>query len=108
MLTTYKLSSQLTMSSQPSYHVPVLDGANYGVWSKAMKAFLMSLGLWVYTNRNLGEPSIPNYGDTPTAEQLVAIAQAQHQHDEWAKFNNMAIGHMVLHSTPPIQKEFVG
>jgi gag-polypeptide of LTR copia-type len=37
--------------------VPILDGANYGIWSKAMKAFLMSLGLWGYADGTLEEPA---------------------------------------------------
>ena len=32
--------------SQMTQLVPVLDGSNYGTWAKAMKAYLMFMGLW--------------------------------------------------------------
>jgi gag-polypeptide of LTR copia-type len=45
------------MSNNVASLVPILDGANYGIWSKAMKAYLMSLGLWGYVDGTLAEPA---------------------------------------------------
>jgi hypothetical protein len=45
------------MSTNVASLVPILDGTNYGIWSKAMKAFLMSLGLWGYADGTLAEPA---------------------------------------------------
>ena len=49
--------------------VPVLDGTNYSIWSKAMKAYLMSLGLWSYVSGTIQEPQLPA---NPTPEQGIA------------------------------------
>src|ERR1700752_2765101 len=50
------LALQLTMSQQLTSLVPVLDGSNYGLWSQAVKAYLMSLGLWGYVTGNIECP----------------------------------------------------
>ena len=39
---------QISMSNNATQFVLILDGSNYGLWSTAMRAFLMSLGLWAH------------------------------------------------------------
>jgi hypothetical protein len=47
------------MSSQLTTFVQVIDGQNYGVWSKAIHAFLMAQGLWGFTDGTNTEPYPP-------------------------------------------------
>jgi hypothetical protein len=47
------------MSSQLTTFVQVFDGQNYGIWSKAMRAFLMAQGLWGFTDGTNTEPYPP-------------------------------------------------
>jgi hypothetical protein len=59
------LSSQKQqMSSQITQLVPVLDGSNYGMWAKSMKAYLMSLGLWSFANSLDDMPISPDHPKT--------------------------------------------
>ena len=53
------------MSSQLTNLVPVFDRQNYGQWVKAIKVFLMSQGLWGYT-----DGSIPQPGPGAPAEEI--------------------------------------
>jgi gag-polypeptide of LTR copia-type len=76
------------MSSNVASLVPILDGANYGIWSKAMKAYLMSLGLWGYADGTLEEPA----ADAAT-------------HPEWVQKNSMTMGNIVLRVNASIQQE---
>jgi hypothetical protein len=39
--------------------VPILDGTNYRQWSVAMKAFIMSTGLWAYIEGHIERESLP-------------------------------------------------
>jgi hypothetical protein len=39
--------------------VPILDGTNYRQWSVAMKAFIMSTGLWAYVDGCIDRESLP-------------------------------------------------
>jgi hypothetical protein len=45
------------MSSNVSQFVPILDGSNYGIWSSAIRAFLMSLGLWAHVMGTTAAPA---------------------------------------------------
>jgi hypothetical protein len=76
------------MSTNVALLVPILDGANYGIWSKAMKAFLMSLGLWGYAGGTLAEPAADADG-----------------HPEWVQKNSMTMGNIVLRVNALIQQE---
>jgi transposase InsO family protein len=76
------------MSSQLTNFVPVLDGSNYGLWSKAMKAFLQSQGLWGYAEGTFA---------TPLATDVDARAA-------WDKANGMTIGNIVLRLSPALQQ----
>jgi hypothetical protein len=68
--------------------VPILDGLNYGIWSKAMTAYLMLLGLWSHANGSLSKPE----GSDTT-------------HAEWVKDNVKALSNIVLHCNAAIQQE---
>ena len=69
--------------------VPVLDGTNYQVWSRSMKAYLRSQDLWLYTNGTWMRPGFAGAAH-PTAEECTARAN-------WDKNNESAIGYMTLH-----------
>jgi gag-polypeptide of LTR copia-type len=86
MLLTSKCSSNLTMSSNTTSLVPILDGGNYNAWSKAMHTFLMSLGIWGYADGSITEP-----------------AEAHAGHPKWAKGHTMALGNIVLRVNAVIQ-----
>jgi gag-polypeptide of LTR copia-type len=76
------------MSTNVASLVPILDGTNYGIWSKAMKAYLMSLGLWGYADGTLVEPTADADG-----------------HPEWVQKNSMTMGNIVLRVNVSIQQE---
>ena len=40
--------------------VPILDGTNYRQWAVAMKAFIMSTGMWAYVEGRIERESLPN------------------------------------------------
>src|SRR6267378_1746919 len=62
-----------TMSSQLTTLVQTFDGSNYQLWSKAMKAWLQSQGLWGFVDGTIVCPADPAAG-AATAE--VATAEA--------------------------------
>ena len=85
------------MLNNAALFVPVLDGSNYGLWSTAMKVFLMSLGLWTHVT-----------GVTAaSAEVLSAAGEVTNQEvrDKWFERDTMAIGHITLRVSPSIQQE---
>jgi hypothetical protein len=85
------------MSNNVSQFVPILDGSNYGIWSSAMRAFLMSLGLWAHA-----------MGTTTASAKMVDAAGAvtnQEACDKWFEKDAMAIGHLTLRVNPSIQQE---
>ena len=77
------------MSSQLTNLVLVFDGQNYGQWAKAIKVFLMSQGLWGYT-----DGSIPQPGPGAPAEEVAA----------WQRSSDMARANIVLHLAPAVQQ----
>ena len=77
------------MSSQLTNLVPVFDRQNYGQWSKAMKAFLMSQGLWGFT-----DGSVPHPGPGAPVDKVNA----------WQRLADMARGNIVLRLAPAIQQ----
>jgi hypothetical protein len=109
--------SKPTMSSQLATLVPIFDGTNYLVWSRAMKAYLQSQGLFGYTNGSLTIPvSIPAVAASPvvpaTSSSLAIDAvTAVPAYDptpaeilSWKKSNDMAMGAITLHLSPSIQQ----
>ena len=85
------------MSNNAALFVPVLDGSNYGLWSTAMKAFLMSLGLWAHVTGVSAPPD----------EVLSAAGEVTNQEarNKWFERDSMAIGHITLQVSPSIQQE---
>ena len=81
------------MSSQLMSLMPVLDGANYGLWSKAMKAYLMSIALWEYISMNIPAPAMAADG-TPHPDL-----------PKWIKHNQQAMESLILHVAPSIQQD---
>jgi hypothetical protein len=103
--------SKPTMSSQLATLVPVFDGTNYLVWSRVMKAYLQSQGLFGYTDGSLTIPvSIPAVAATATTPAFAAVA-AVAAYDptpadilSWKKSNDMAMGAIILRLSPSIQQ----
>ena len=85
------------MSTNAALFVPVLDGSNYGLWSTAMKAFLMSLGLWAHITGVTAAPA-----DVTDVTGAVVNQEAR---DKWFERDTMAIGHITLRVNPSIQQE---
>ena len=80
------------MSSQLTSLIPVLDGSNYGLWAKAMKAYLMSIGLWGHANGDIASPEAAEDGTNPDLP-------------EWTKRDQQAMGSLLLRVTPSIQQD---
>jgi hypothetical protein len=85
------------MLNNVAQFIPILDSSNYGIWSTAMRAFLMSLGLWAHVT---GTTTVP-------AEMLDAtgVVTNQKAHNKWFEKGVMAIGHLTLRVNPSIQQE---
>ena len=81
--------------------IPVLDGSNYGAWSKVMCAFLRAQGLWQYINSQIERPDVLDPKKS-TEDELKANKVAL---NEWDRMDNMAIGHMTLCLSASIQEE---
>src|SRR6266404_3319653 len=88
-----------TMSSQLTTLVQTFDGSNYQLWSKTMKAWLQSQGLWGFVDRTIVCPVDPAAG-AAAAE----IAAAQAAIAAWVRSNDMAMGNLVLRLNPSIQE----
>src|SRR5205807_2971108 len=84
-------------SNNAAQYVPILDRSNYGLWSQAIKAFLMSLGLWAFANSTNNMPNEVVDANGAVTNQAVI--------DEWAQKDDMAIGHITLHVNASIQQE---
>ena len=100
----YLFSSQNQMSSSNNNNtsmIPILDGSNYGAWSKVMCAFLRAQGLWQYVNSHIEHPNILNPKKS-TEDELKANKATL---TEWDRMDNMAIGHMTLRLSASIQEE---
>ena len=93
------MSSMQLMSSQLSTVVPVFDRSNYQLWAKAMKAYLMSQGLYGHVSGTVIEPPYPYKVDedgktlTPTKEELKAYHE---EHDPWQHTQDMALVSILL------------
>jgi hypothetical protein len=117
------------MSSQLTTFVQVFDGQNYGVWSKAMCAFLMAQGLWGFTNGTNIEPypptnplPIPTLATTASQAESNThdVLEAQYKVNKavyekdlplhpalftvWQKGNDMVLGNLTLRLSPAIQQ----
>jgi hypothetical protein len=85
------------MLNNVSQFVPILDGSNYGIWSSAMRAFLMSLGLWAHTTGTTAAPA--------KMIDAAGVVTNQEARDKWFEKDAMAIGHLTLRVNPSIQQE---
>ena len=116
------------MSSQLTSLVSTFDRSNYGLWSKSMKAFLMSQGLWAYIDGTISTPIAPiaPLKPSPLDPNATTTDRQQHADDEkafkedsalyitenatylaaelvWNKANDMALGSILLCLTPSLQ-----
>jgi hypothetical protein len=121
--------SQKTMLSQLTTFIQVFDRQNYGIWSKAMHAFLMAQGLWGFTDGTNTEPYpptdpllIPPLATTSSQAESNAhdVLEVQYKVDKavyekdlplhpalftvWQKGNDMALGNLTLCLSPAIQQ----
>jgi hypothetical protein len=109
--------SKPTMSSQLATLVPVFDGTNYLVWSRAMKAYLQSQGLFGYTDGSLtipvsipavaASPAVPATSSTPAIDAVTAVPAYDLTPADilsWKKSNDMAMGAIILCLSPSIQQ----
>jgi len=87
------------MSSQLTTLVQTFDGSNYQLWSKAMKAWLQSQGLWGFVDGTIVRPADPAAG---AAAEEIAAAEAAIA--AWVRSNDMAMGNLVLRLNPSIQE----
>ena len=83
--------------------VPVLNGTNYQQWATAMKAFLLSQGLWAQVQGNVEREELPKDKKEVAAlsteeKKRITAAIAQWDHDD-----GMAMGHIALRVAPHIQ-----
>jgi gag-polypeptide of LTR copia-type len=84
--------------------VPILDGTNYRQWAVAMKAFIMSTGLWAYVEGSVDREAFPEKKDdlaklSDTCKEEIHIAQRA-----WDKDNNMVIRQIMLRLVPTVQQ----
>jgi hypothetical protein len=109
--------SKPTMSSQLATLVPVFDSTNYLVWSRAMKAYLQSQGLFGYTDGSLtipvsipavaASPVVPATSSTPAIDAVTAVPAYDPTPADilsWKKLNDMAMGAIILRLSPSIQQ----
>ena len=104
MLTTPIVLFTEPMSSSNNNNasmIPILDGSNYGAWSKVMRAFLRAQGLWQYVNSQIEHPEVLDPKKS-TEDELKANKAAL---TEWDRHDDMAIGHMTLRLSASIQEE---
>lgn len=100
---------QITISSQLTTIVPVLDGTNYTTWAATAKAWLQSTGLWKVIARHerpdtpdvkrraVAEGADPATGRITNQDELDKAAQEQ---EEWDDENEKAMGSIRLRLSP--------
>jgi hypothetical protein len=84
--------------------VPILDGTNYRQWAVAMKALIMSTGMWAYVQGNIDRESLPEKKEereklSETRRNEILAAQAA-----WDKDDGMVIGQIMLRLSPTVQQ----
>jgi hypothetical protein len=97
--------------------VPVLDGSNYGIWSKSMKAYLMSLGYWGHANgsdvcpRRPQNPELDRMGNAVTAtkdeieQYRLELTVYNTTFPTWVKEDEKALGAILLRVNDAIKEE---
>jgi hypothetical protein len=84
--------------------VPILDGTNYRQWAVAMKAFIMSTGMWAYVEGRIERESLPE-----KKEELAKLSDARKEEicvsqNAWDKDDGMVIGQIMLRLLPTVQQ----
>src|SRR6267378_4295070 len=130
LLMKHSQNYYMKMSSQLTSLVSSFDGSNYGLWSKSMKAFLMSQGLWSYVDGSTSAPIAPiaPLKPSPLDPNATTADRQQHADDEkaykedsatyvtentaflaamlvWNKANDMALGSILLRLAPSLQQQ---
>ncbi len=85
------------MSNALTSLVPVLNGTNYQEWTKVMKAYLMSMDLWEYTN---GDEKQPTQSSPPTQDEKITFKA-------WKSANQKALANIILWVKPSIREDIV-
>src|ERR1700744_1808291 len=75
------------MSSQLTTFISVFDSSNWGIWSKVMKAYLQSQGLWGYVSGDIAQQ-----------------ADGHANHPAQDRANDMALGTLTLCLQPALQQ----
>jgi len=75
--------------------VLVLDGTNYQEWAKAMEAYLMSMDLWEYANRDEQQPT---QSSPPTQDEKITFKA-------WKSANQKALANVILWVKPSIRED---
>ena len=107
------------MSNTLTNLVTVFDGTNFPLWSRQMRAYLQSQGLWGYCTGGISKPTyrpavkaqayIPADPVAKTPEVKEVKAQNEYTPSDmelssWHKADDQAIGHIVLHLSSAIQQ----
>src|SRR6266702_765830 len=92
------ISFTVIMSSQLTSLIPIFDGSNWSIWSKAMTTFFMLQGLWGYIEGTIAVPVI-GAGPPPVTAADLAL---------WNKNKKMARGNLTLCLSPSVQQAVTG
>ena len=89
--------------------VPILDGTNYRTWAVAMKAYIMSTGMWAYAKGDVEYPNFPVGEDGKavkiTDERRNQIRAAQADFD---KQDGIVLGQIMLRLHLTVQQAYIG
>ena len=106
------------MSNTLTNLVTVFDGTNFALWSRQMRAYLQSQGLWGYCTGTIIKPTyrpvvkavayVPADPAAKTPEVKEVKAQNEYTPSDaeissWHKADDQAIGHIVLRLSSAIQ-----
>jgi hypothetical protein len=84
--------------------VPILDGANYGLWAVAMQAYIRSTGLWHYMLGKVHRESFleddTEYNKLSDTKKAAILANQA----EFDREDGMVLGQIMLRLSPTIQQ----
>ena len=92
------LLTAITISSNLSKDIPLLEGSNYLLWADTMKSFLRSQGVWQTAKGRQPQLVISNAMATSAAE----VKEAMDEVFAWNNKDNMANGYMVMRISPSL------
>jgi hypothetical protein len=92
------LLTAITMSSNLSKDVPLLEGSNYLLWADAMKSFLRSQGVWQIVEGNETQPIVP----MATMGNSVAVKEAEAARLAWNNKDDSAARYMTMRISPSL------